>query len=85
MRIIYSPTFQKHYRKLTKEIKLTAEEKETIFRANPFDPRLKTHKLHGRLSDLWAFSITAKVRIIFEFNKKQSVIFHTIGQHDIYD
>lgn len=85
MRIIYSPTFQKQYRKLTKEIKTAAEEKENIFRANPFDSRLKTHKLHGRLSDLWAFSVTAKVRIIFEFGKKQSVIFHAVGAHDIYE
>jgi len=85
MRIIYSPTFQKQYRKLAREIKDIAEEREGIFRVNPFDSRLKTHKLHGRLSGLWAFSITGKIRIIFEFGKRQSVVFHTVGPHDIYD
>jgi len=63
--IIYSPTFLKQYRKLTKEIQRVAEEKEGIFRAEPFDSRLKAHKLHGRLLGLWAFSITGKIRIIF--------------------
>jgi len=85
MRIIYSPTFLKQYRKLTKEIQRVAEEKEGIFRADPFDSRLKTHKLHGRLSGFWAFSITGKIRIIFEFGGNQSVVFHTVGPHDIYD
>jgi hypothetical protein len=40
-----SPFFERHYKKLPKEIKIKSEEKERIFRENPFDPRLKTHKL----------------------------------------
>ncbi len=85
MHIIYSPIFLRQYRKLERDIQLHAEEKEHIFRNNPFDTRLKTHKLHGRLSDLWAFSVTNKIRITFEFEKNQSFTFHTIGDHDIYE
>jgi proteic killer suppression protein len=27
------------------------------FKENPFDPSLKTHKLSGKLKELWSFSI----------------------------
>jgi mRNA-degrading endonuclease YafQ of YafQ-DinJ toxin-antitoxin module len=85
MRIIYSPHFVRQYKKLERDIQAAAEEKEKIFLENPFDIHLKTHKLHGRLSNLWAFWVTRKVRLTFEFGEENSVIFHTIGTHDIYD
>jgi len=66
-------------------IKDIAEKQESIFRKNPFDARLKTHKLKGRLRGFLSFSIGHKYRIIFEFSKdKQTVYFHSAGDHDIY-
>ncbi|QQG45643.1 MAG: type II toxin-antitoxin system mRNA interferase toxin, RelE/StbE family [Candidatus Sungiibacteriota bacterium] len=84
MRIYYSSKFEREYRKLPKEIKIVAEEKGVIFRKNPFDPRLDTHKLHGRLKEYWAFSIVDKYRIIFEFAEKDIIWFHSVGDHSIY-
>ena len=84
MKIIYSPTFEKNYKKLPKEIKIIAEKKEKTFRENPFDKSLETHKLHGRLKNFWSFSINRKHRIIFEFTDEETVHFHTVGLHDIY-
>ena len=84
MQIIYSPTFRRLYRRLERDIQQRAEMRESIFRQNPFDARLDTHKLHGILSDLWAFSITRKIRITFEFGEHETVTFHEIGDHDIY-
>ena len=69
---------------LPKHIKKSSEEKESIFRKNPFDPRLNTHKLSGRFDKFWAFSIGHKYRIIFEFHKKNIVWFHSVGDHSIY-
>lgn len=51
MEIFYSSRFLKRYKKLTKEIKKDAEEKEDIFRKDYKDARLKTHKLHGKYSN----------------------------------
>ncbi len=48
MKIIYSPIFLKKYKKLSNQIKKLSEEKEQLFRKNPFDLQLKTHKLHGK-------------------------------------
>ena len=66
------------------EIKEVAEEKEEIFRRDPFDACLKTHKLHGKLNDFWSFSIGYKYRVVFEFGKNNVVYFHLAGNHKIY-
>jgi len=57
MKIYYSSKFAREYKRLPKPIKLADEEKEQIFRQNPFDPRLQTHKLKGKLKEFWPFSI----------------------------
>jgi addiction module RelE/StbE family toxin len=84
MRIYYSSKFEREYKKLTPKIKGLAEEKEILFRADPFSKKLDTHKLSGRLKEYWAFSIDNKYRIIFEFAKKNIVWFHSVGDHSIY-
>jgi len=83
MEIYYHPQFRSAYQKLSLSIKNKAEIKERIFRKNPFDQRLETHKLHGKLKKLWSFSVDDKYRIVFEFNVS-GVIFLDIGDHKIY-
>ena len=85
MQITYSTKFEKQYRKLSNVIKNSAEEKETIFKKNPFDMRLKTHKLSGKFKEYLAFSVNNSYRIIFTFEDSEHVRFHNIGNHDIYD
>jgi len=62
-----SSKFKKSYRKLPKNIKQKAKEKEQIFRVNPFNPKLDTHKLHGKYQEYWAFTATGQYRIMFAF------------------
>ena len=75
--------FSRQYKRLSREIQELAEAKEEIFRADAFDPRLRTHKLSGPMRDLWAFSITHDIRIVFEFLDADEALFHTIGSHQI--
>jgi len=84
MQIYYSSKFAKEYRQLPKNIKLQAEKQEQYFRLTPFNPRLKTHKLTGKLKDFWSFSINYQYRIIFEFADENTVWFHSVGTHSIY-
>lgn len=84
MKIIYSSSFERAYKKLPSAVKTSAEKAEQVFRQDPFDPRLKTHKLKGRLKDFWSFSITQKYRIVFELGKEGIVYFHLVGDHSIY-
>ena len=82
--IEYSTNFVKQFRKLNPQLQKQAIKAEKLFKKDPFSPKLKTHKLSGRLEGLWAFSINYKDRIIFEFLGKEKVLFHKIGSHDIY-
>lgn len=85
MEIVYSAKFAREYKKLPNSVKDIAEENEKIFRENPFDPKLKTHKLNGKLDGFLSFSIGYKYRIIFEFFKDNKIVyFHSVGNHDIY-
>lgn len=51
------------------------------FQKNPSDTRLKNHKLVGRLAGKWAFNITADLRIVYEWQGKNTVRFIAIGTH----
>lgn len=57
-------------------------QKVEIFIHNPFDKQLRTHKLSGKLKDLWSFSIEYDLRIIFYFVDDTHVVFMDIGSHD---
>jgi len=76
--------FDKNYKKLPKEVKNKAKKKERIFRENPFDPRLKTHKLKGEEKETWAFDIDFHYRIKFIFLSDEEVLFLDVGIHEIY-
>jgi mRNA-degrading endonuclease YafQ of YafQ-DinJ toxin-antitoxin module len=66
-RIKISSRYKKSFRVLDSQIQEKAIEKINIFRENPFDSRLKTHKLHGKDRDCWAFWIDYRYRIKFTF------------------
>lgn len=85
MKIYYSSKFEREYRRLPKRIKLLAEKREQIFRKDPFNAQLKTHRLKGRLKEYWSFSIDLHYRMIFEFVGKDIVWLHSVGTHSIYD
>jgi addiction module RelE/StbE family toxin len=84
MKIFYTKKFEREYKKINIEIKKRFEFTEKSFRKNPFDKKLKTHKLSGNLSDFWSYSLDYKNRVIFEIFKEDEIIFHSIGSHDIY-
>ena len=85
MEILYSPKFARQYKKLPKEIQMKAEKMEKVFRVDPFDIRLKTHKLSGTLKDFYAFSINHSHRIIFDLPVENVARFYAGGDHSIYE
>lgn len=52
-----------------------------IFRNNPFESVLKTHKFSGKLKDYWSFSIEYDLRVIFCLADKNDVVLIDIGTH----
>ncbi len=81
--IHYTSDFRKAYKKLPRNIQDLVDRKDAIFRKDPFYPSLETHKLHGQLAGLWAFSITRQYRVLFDF-LKEGAIFYDVGTHEIY-
>ena len=84
MEIQVSERFKKNYRKLPQKIKERAKQREAIFRTNPFDLILKTHKLSGKETGIWAFWVNDSYRIKFIFLPNREVLFLDIGTHKIY-
>ena len=83
-RIEYSRKFLSSLKKLPKDIIEQAAMKEEIFRKNCFDYKLRTHKLHGKEKNHWAFWVDYKYRIKFIFLSGEEVLFLGIGTHKIY-
>ena len=86
MKIVFYPLFQRSYKRLDRRLQLLADERIAIFGANPFDPRLHTHQLHGKLKNVWSFSIDARHRVLFVFldDEREIVAFVDIGTHRLY-
>ena len=60
-------------------------ERLEVFKNDPFDPTLRTHRLSGKLKHLWSFSIEYDLRVLFQFVEDQRVVFIDIGTHrEIY-
>lgn len=84
MNFYYSDKFAKEYKKLPNKVKDIAEVREQIFRQDPFDSRLKTHKLKGKLKEFYSFSVNYDYRIVFHFKSENEIIFDNIGTHEVY-
>jgi addiction module RelE/StbE family toxin len=82
--IYYSSDFKKSIKKYSSYRKLITKRIE-IFIEDPYDSRLKTHKLSGELAGYWSFSVSYNLRILFEFINDNEVGFIDIGTHGIYE
>ena len=81
------PSFRRSLRKLNPDQKKAAKTVFNIFKQNPFDPRLRTHKIHHLSSEykttIYSVHIQADLRAVFyvDGNTVWSV---DIGTHSIY-
>jgi len=84
MFINISPRFRRAYQRLPQDIQEDFKNKIKIFIKDPRHPRLKTHKLKGRLQECLAFRLTKGNRVLFEFISADTVNLLDVGRHDIY-
>ena len=82
-----TPTFRRTLNKLSREQKRSAKVAFQIFKKDPFDVRLKTHKIHhlsahyGRT--VYAVWVEGDLRVVF-YLKGNTVVSLEIGTHSIY-
>ena len=83
--VAFSSSFQRAFKRRIKG-KLALEtrfwERLETFQNNPFDQSLRTHKLSGRLKDLWSFTIGYDLRVVFSFVEGDRALFVDIGTHE---
>jgi addiction module RelE/StbE family toxin len=85
MIVQFSSSFKRAYKKRLKkqpDLEVLFRQRLTLYVENCFHPRLKTHKLSGRLETYWSFSLAYDLRVIFQFISDDEVIFLDIGTHD---
>ncbi len=86
MEISFSNSFKKAFNKKIKGTNTDGVfwKKVELFIEDPYHQQLKTHKLSGKLKDLWSFSIEYDVRVVFYFTKDKPprAVFVDLGTHD---
>ena len=82
-----TPAFRMALRKLAPRQKALTQTAFGIFKENPFDARLRTHKIHGLSAKLrrtiYSVSIESNLRAIF-YTEGDVVVSLDIGDHAIY-
>ena len=73
--------FDKRYVKLPKKLQEQFKERRDIFLANPFDPLLENHQLHGEYTGCRSINITGDYRAIYYHERADVVRFFAIGTH----
>jgi addiction module RelE/StbE family toxin len=90
MQLVWSSGFSRKLKRLLRQnpqMKAQIEQTLEQLAIDPFDPKLKTHKLKGDLSNCWSCSISYSDRIIFQFvenpeTAEEEIFLVTIGSHD---
>jgi mRNA-degrading endonuclease YafQ of YafQ-DinJ toxin-antitoxin module len=83
--VSFSSSFKRSFKKRIKgnaDLEARFWQRLEQFTREPFDPSLKTHKLSGKLKDLWSFSIDYDERVLFYFTEDEKAVFVDIGSHD---
>lgn len=81
----YTPSLIRDFEKLDKDLQLEVEECVSIFRENPRNPSLRTHKLKDPLKKYCSFSVNYRYRIVFEWDSHKSAALLAVGDHSVYD
>ena len=85
IKISWDQGFKRIYRKKVKndtDLRVRFWNAMEMFAKDPFQPRLRTHKLTGKLEGLWAFSVSFDCRVIFKYLSKTEILLIDIGGHD---
>lgn len=82
-----TPSFRKALTKLSRDQKASARKAFAIFKNDPFDARLRAHKIHGLSIKLrrtiYSVTIESDLRALF-YLEGNVVVSLDIGDHSIY-
>ena len=84
MEVNFKPSFIRQFKKLDPELQKEALFKIELFKDKGNHQVLEVHKLTGKLSGSFGFSINYKDRIIFDYISSDEVVLLAVGDHGVY-
>jgi mRNA-degrading endonuclease RelE of RelBE toxin-antitoxin system len=83
--VAYTPSFLRKFKRFGPALQQEIVEKVELFKDPGSHNGLKVHKLVGKLSGQYSFSVNYAYRIVFMYGvDKQEVILLAVGDHDVY-
>jgi mRNA-degrading endonuclease YafQ of YafQ-DinJ toxin-antitoxin module len=83
--IVISKQFARQFRKLDNHLKDEVVEKLELLKDPTNHHALKVHKLNGRLTNKYSFSVNYKVRVVFSYPVPTEIFLLLVGSHVVYD
>lgn len=83
-RISLKPSFVRQAKGLDRELAGLLKKKIRLLQKREHHQLLKVHKLHGKFSNYYSFSLNYTMRVIFSFQSKDEIVLYYVGNHDIY-
>lgn len=84
LNLTYAPIFVRQFKKLEAGLQEEALEKIELFKDISNHQKLHVHKLAGRFTGRYSFSVNYAFRIVFSYAKRTEVNMLAIGDHSIY-
>ncbi len=84
MEVKFATEVEKYLQKIkSKDGKLFSriDKQLLLFVKNPKHPSLRTHKLSGKIKNMWSISITMSIRMVYIKISESSFVFVKIGTH----
>ncbi len=82
--VFFTSAFVRAVKALPEDLFEQTLKKIELFKNKTNHSILDVHKLHGKLSNCWSFSVNYGYRVVFEYIGKGKVLFHNIGNHKVY-
>ncbi len=79
--VIFTPPFERLFKRLPKRIRLETYEKLALYIENPGHPSLRVKRIRGT-AGIWEMSITRNYRLTFELDGG-TVVLRRIGTPDL--
>lgn len=80
--IEYSTRFIRTFRKLEPALQEEIVEKVELLKDETNHGRLRVHKLSGKLTGVWSFSVNYRICVTFARPKKNVIVLAAVGTHD---
>ncbi|MFZ1019677.1 MAG: type II toxin-antitoxin system mRNA interferase toxin, RelE/StbE family [Minisyncoccia bacterium] len=81
MKIEYSHSFKKDYKKLTSKLRSKFDERLILFQEHQFSPLLNNHYIHYPYDGCRSINISGDIRALYEIINDSEVFFIHIGSH----